>query len=88
MINNIFMDKSKLIKIMHSILFVITGLYLLETILIAGLFSNALLAIINIIVGLITLVIAIIKNESKLALIDLAILFGTAAIFIFMYTMQ
>ena len=84
MFNNIFMTNSKLAKVIHTILFVLTGLYLLETILIAGLFSNILLACINIIVGIVALIIAIIKNESKLALIDLAIILGTSAIFIFL----
>ena len=81
MINNTFTNRSKLIKIMHTILFIITGLYLLETILFTGLFTNIILACTNIIVSIITLVIAIIKKESKLALIDLAILLGTSAIF-------
>lgn len=82
MFNNILMNKSKLIKIMHTILFITTGLYLLESILIRGLFTNPILFCINIIVGIITLVTAIIKKESKLALIDLAILLGTLVIFI------
>lgn len=73
MINNTFTNRSKLVKIMHTILFIITGLYLLETILFTGLFTNIILACTNIIVSIITLVIAIIKKESKLALIDLAI---------------
>lgn len=84
MFDNIIKTNSKLAKVIHTILFVITGLYLLETILIAGLFSNILLACINIIVGIVALIIAIIKNESKLALIDLAIILGTSAIFIFL----
>ena len=87
MINNIFMNKSKLTTIMHSILFIITGLYILESILIMGLFTNPLLALINIIVALIALVIAIIKKESKLALIDLVILLGTSAILTYVMIM-
>lgn len=87
MINNIFANKSKLVKIMHSILFIITGLYILESILIMGLFSNPLLALINIIVSLIALVIAIIKKESKLALIDLVILLGTSAMITYVMMM-
>lgn len=84
MLNNIFMNKSKLIKIMHIILFIITGLYLLESIFIRGLFTNPMLACINIILNIITLIIAIIKKENKLAIIDLSILLGTLAIFIYM----
>lgn len=84
MLNNIFMNKSKLIKIMHIILFIITGLYLLESVFIRGLFTNPMLACINIILSIITLIIAIIKKENKLAIIDLSILLGTLAIFIYM----
>jgi hypothetical protein len=84
MLNNVFMTKSKLVKIIHIILFIITGLYLLETILLTVLF-NFILASINIIVSIIALVIAIIKKETKLALIDLAILFGTSVILVYLY---
>lgn len=84
MLNNIFMNKSKLIKIMHIILFIITGLYLLESVFIRGLFTNPMLACINIILSIITLIIAIIKKENKLAIIDLSILLVTLAIFIYM----
>ena len=84
MLNNVFMTKSKLVKIIHIILFIITGLYLLETILLTGLF-NFILASINIIVSIIALIIAIIKKEAKLALIDLAILFGTSVILVYLY---
>lgn len=84
MINNTFMNKSTLIKIMHSILFIFTGLYLLESIFLAGLFTNPLLALINVIISIITLVISIIKNERKLALIDLGILLVTLGISIYL----
>ncbi|MDV4149849.1 hypothetical protein R0131_03285 [Clostridium sp. AL.422] len=83
MLNNIIMTKSKLAKVMHTILFILTGLYLLETILFTGYFG-VVLACINIILGVVALVIAIIKNERKLALIDLAIILGTLAIFMFL----
>jgi len=86
MSNNIFMTKSKLIKIMHTILFIITGLYILESIFIRGLFTNPILACINIILSIINILLAIIKKENVLAFIDLSILFGILAIF--MYLMQ
>lgn len=44
------MNNSKLVKIMHIILFVITALYLLESIFLRGLFTNPLIALVNIIV--------------------------------------
>lgn len=84
MLNNIFKNKNKLIKIIHIILLITTGLYLLESIFLAGLFTNPILACINIILSIISLIIAIIKKERKLTIIDLSILFGTLAIFIYL----
>ena len=74
------MYNSKLVKIMHIILFVITALYLLESIFLRGLFTNPLIALVNIIVAIIAMVIAFIKKEKKLAIIDLSILIVVSAI--------
>ena len=74
------MNNSKLIKIIHTILFVITALYLLESIFLRGLFTNPLIALVNIIVAIIAMVIAFIKKEKKLAIIDLSILIVVSAI--------
>ena len=74
------MNNSKLVKIMHIILFVITALYLLESIFLRGLFTNPLIALVNIIVAIIAMVISIIKKEKKLAIIDLSILIVVSAI--------
>ena len=74
------MNNSKLVKIMHIILFVITALYLLESIFLRGLFTNPLIALVNIIVAIIAMVIAFIKKEKKLAIIDLSILILFSAI--------
>ena len=74
------MNNSKLVKIMHIILFVITALYLLESIFLRGLFTNPLIALVNIIVAFIAMVIAFIKKEKKLAIIDLSILIVVSAI--------
>lgn len=74
------MSNSKLVKIMHIILFVITALYLLESIFLRGLFTNPLIALVNIIVAIIAMVIAFIKKEKKLAIIDLSILIVVSAI--------
>ena len=74
------MNNSKLVKIMHIILFVITALYLLESIFLRGLFTNPLIALVNIIVAIIAMVIAFIKKEKKLAIIDLSILLVVSAI--------
>ena len=56
------MNNSKLVKIMHIILFVITALYLLESIFLRGLFTNPLISLDNIIVAIIAMVIAFIKK--------------------------
>ena len=74
------MNNSKLVKIMHIILFVIKALYLLESIFLRGLFTNPLIALVNIIVAIIAMVIAFIKKEKKLAIIDLSILIVVSAI--------
>ena len=77
------MNNNKLVKIMHIILFVITALYLLESIFLRGLFTNPLIALVNIIVAIIAMVIAFIKKEKKLAIIDLSIYSSFSNTYIF-----
>lgn len=84
MSKNIFSDKSLFIKIMHIILFIVTGLYLIEYLFLRGLFTNTLIAIINIILGIITIIISIVKKEKILAIIDLAIIIVVSGIFIYL----
>ena len=84
MSKNIFSDKSLFIKIMHIILFIVTGLYLIESLFLRGLFTNTLIAIINIILGNITIIISIVKKEKILAIIDLAIIIVVSGIFIYL----
>ena len=84
MSKNIFSDKSLFIKIMHIILFIVTGLYLIESLFLRGLFTNTLIAIINIILGIITIIISIVKKEKILAIIDLAIIIVVSGIFIYL----
>ena len=84
MSKNIFYDKSLFIKIMHIILFIVTGLYLIESLFLRGLFTNTLIAIINIILGIITIKISIVKKEKILAIIDLAIIIVVSGIFIYL----
>ena len=84
MSKNIFSDKSLFIKIMHIILFIVTGLYLIESLFLIGLFTNTLIAIINIILGIITIIISIVKKEKILAIIDLAIIIVVSGIFIYL----
>ena len=84
MSKNIFSDKSLFIKIMHIILFIVTGLYLIESLFLRGLFTNTLIAIINIILGIITIIISIVKKEKILPIIDLAIIIVVSGIFIYL----
>ena len=84
MSKNIFSDKSLFIKIMHIILFIVTGLYLIESLFLRGLFTNTLIAIINIILGIITIIISIVKKEKILDIIDLAIIIVVSGIFIYL----
>lgn len=84
MSKNIFSDKSLFIKIMHIILFIVTGLYLIESLFLRGLFTNTLIAIINIILGIITIIISIVKKEKILAIIDLAIIIVVSGIFMYL----
>lgn len=84
MINNIFSNKSKGVNITHIILFIITGMYILESIFIRGLFTNVILACINIVLSIVALVISFIKKEYKLAIIDFVIFILTSVIFIYL----
>ena len=84
MSKNIFSDKSLFIKIMHIILFIVKGLYLIESLFLRGLFTNTIIAIINIILGIITIIISIVKKEKILAIIDLAIIIVVSGIFIYL----
>ena len=84
MINDIFLNKSKWVKIIHIILFIITGMYLLESIFIRGLFTNFILAFTNILLSIVFLAISLIKKEYKLAIIDFAILSLTLLILIYL----
>ena len=82
---NILKEKSPIIKSTQIILFITTALYLLESIFLAGLFTNIILAAINIVVSIICIIISLIKNEYKLAIIDLVLAAITLAIFIYFY---
>ena len=81
MSHNSFFSKSNSIKITHIILFIVTAMYILESIFIRGLFTNVYLALINMGLSIITLIISAIKKEYKLLIIDFIILIGTVSIF-------
>ncbi|MCI6692142.1 MULTISPECIES: hypothetical protein [unclassified Clostridium] len=84
MSHNSFFSKSNSIKITHIILFIVTAMYILESIFIRGLFTNVYLALINMGLSIITLIISAIKKEYKLVIIDFIILIGTVSIFTYL----
>ena len=84
MSHNSFFSKSNSIKITHIILFIVTAMYILESIFIRGLFTNFYLALINMGLSIITLIISAIKKEYKLVIIDFIILIGTVSIFTYL----
>lgn len=72
------------VNIIHIILFIITASYILESIFIRGLFSNIILACVNILLSIVTFIITIVSKNYKLAIIDF-ILFGlTLSIFVYL----
>ncbi|MDU4883392.1 MAG: hypothetical protein E6176_06755 [Clostridium celatum] len=81
---NILKEKSPLIKISQIILFITTILYILESIFLSGLFTNVMLATLNLIVGVICIIISLVKKEYKLTIIDLVLTAITMAIFMYL----
>ena len=81
---NILKEKSPLIKISQTILFITTILYILESIFLSGLFTNIMLATLNLIVGVICIIISLVKKEYKLTIIDLVLTAITMAIFMYL----
>ncbi|WP_370830663.1 hypothetical protein [Clostridium sp.] len=81
---NILKEKSPLIKISQIILFITTILYILESIFLSGLFTNVMLATLNLIVGVICIIISLVKKEYKITIIDLVLTAITMAIFMYL----
>ena len=79
-----FKEKSPIIKITQIILFITTALYLLESIFLAGLFTNIMLAALNLLVSAICIIISLIKKEYKLTIIDLVLAMITIVIFMYL----
>ena len=79
-----FKEKSPIIKITQIILFITTALYLLESIFLAGLFTNIMLAALNLLVSAIWIIISLIKKEYKLTIIDLVLAIITIVIFMYL----
>ena len=81
---NILKEKNPLIKISQTILFITTILYILESIFLSGLFTNIMLATLNLIVGIICIIISLVKKEYKITIIDLVLTAITMAIFMYL----
>lgn len=81
---NILKEKSPIIKISQIILFITTTLYILESIFLSGLFTNIMLATLNLIVGIICIIMSLVKKEYKLTIIDLVLTAITIAIFMYL----
>ena len=79
-----FKEKSPIIKITQIILFITTALYLLESIFLAGLFTNIMLAALNLLASAICIIISLIKKEYKLTIIDLVLAIITIVIFMYL----
>lgn len=79
-----FKEKSPIIKITQIILFITTALYLLESIFLAGLFTNIMLAALNLLVSAICIIISLIKKEYRLTIIDLVLAIITIVIFMYL----
>lgn len=86
MLNNI-KNKSDAIKIIHIILTISTTLYILESIFVRGLFTNVILACINIVLSIVALIASLIKKEYKLVVIDFIIFSLISSIFIYLIYM-
>lgn len=74
---------STLLKIIHLILFITTATYIIESMFLRGLFTNTLLACINIILSISVCIVSILKKHYKLAIIDCIIFTITLLVFIF-----
>lgn len=77
----------KKIKFEQILLIIIAVVYLLESYLLAGLFTNPLLLIVTLAVGLIALIISLIKKQYKWAIIDLLICLVCSAVAAYLYSL-
>ena len=69
------------------IFFIVAILYLLESILLAGLFTNILLLFATLVAGVIVIVISIIKKQWNWAFFDLVTCLACSGIAIYLYSL-
>ena len=77
----------KKVPLTQGIFFIVAILYLLESIILAGLFTNILLLMITLIVGLIAIVISVIKKQWNWAFFDLATCLVCSGIAVYLYSL-
>lgn len=71
----------------QRIFFIVAILYLLESVLLAGLFTNILLLITTLVVGIVAIVISVIKKQWKLAFLDLVTCLLCSGIAVYLYSL-
>lgn len=71
----------------QSIFFIVAVLYLLECLILAGLFTNILLLIALLIVGIIAIVISAIKKQWKWLFLDLVTCLVCSGISLYLYSL-
>lgn len=77
-------EKVNLISISKILLFIVGALYLLESLFIRGMFTNVFLLMAVGIFAVIALIIALVKKELKLAILDILICLTCFGIFNFL----
>ena len=77
-------EKGKLISTSQWLLFVVGILYLLESIFLRGLFTNVFLLMAVSVFAVVALVIALVKKEFRLSIIDILICLACYGIFNFL----
>lgn len=77
----------KKMPLMQLIFLIVSVLYLLESILLAGLFSNILLLIVTLVVGISVIVTSVVKKQWKFAFLDLVICLVCSGIAFYLYSL-
>lgn len=77
----------KKIPLEQWILIIVAIIYLLESIILAGLFTNILLFGITFVIGVITTIVSIIKKQYKWAIIDVIICLFCSGLVYYLYSL-
>ncbi|EFF65136.1 hypothetical protein [Turicibacter sanguinis] len=77
----------KKVPLAQWIFFIVAILYLLESILLAGLFTNILLLFATLVAGVIVIIISIIKKQWNWAFFDLVTCLACSGIAVYLYSL-